>query len=226
MPEVSLEDRVSALEKDVEKYKKWFAIAVGVTAILCAVFGLSYVGIGAEVNAALNEAERKETAISNIHDSVEAEAKVFRQTVATAIQNRTKEFENLKRHLEVQIQEVSVSANQVSEIIDSFPIRAVNILSNDHKSGKTGEFFNFQAAEMDAAAGRVDWHCLTLTSLNSRTGYLGTVIAWRANNGGSNGDAHGRYEFSDDVPLPQIDRWQGGDRLFLLHTGLKSRGCN
>merc|ERR1719410_1722167 len=72
------------------------------------------------------------------------------------------------------------------------PSCSIDVLSVDHKFGPSvvGKYFNFDKDALDTILGRTDWS-------NERLGTdKGTVVVWRNPNGGSVGDAHGRFDKS------------------------------
>ena len=85
----------------------------------------------------------------------------------------------------------------------------ISVQSNDHSSGRTGQYFNFNAAELDGSFGREDWggHIRFVTT--NRYPNPVKVIVWRSKNGGSKGDAHGRLEPYNESIRP----WRTGDKI-------------
>merc|ERR1711972_88897 len=83
---------------------------------------------------------------------------------------------------------------------------SVQVLSNDHGSGIEGKYFNFDKKQLDAILGRTDWSNERLKVSNGKE-----VIVWRNPNGGSKGDAHGRW---DEDPKP-FQFWIGQKVTFV-----------
>jgi hypothetical protein len=84
----------------------------------------------------------------------------------------------------------------------------LEVLSNDHTSGTTGEYFNFNA-NFDCQAPTV-----TFEVAQYRAGaqiWSGPVTFWHSVNGGSSGDSHGRRE-GGQAP----DQFEAGDFLCVL----------
>ena len=79
----------------------------------------------------------------------------------------------------------------------------------DHKSGKTGQYFNFDRKYIKALKKN---GILKFQAYNLRTGQIGDVIVWGSANGGSIGDSHGRFHNNRIAPMP--GQWQKGDRLY------------
>ena len=83
----------------------------------------------------------------------------------------------------------------------------VKVLSVDHRSGVLGKYFNFMRTSIPGL--KVDG-TLVLKAKNQRTGVLGEIKVWAASNGGSVGDAHGRW---DAAPGP--GQWETGDTVIV-----------
>jgi len=84
---------------------------------------------------------------------------------------------------------------------------SIDVLSVDHKFGPSvmGKYFNFDKSVLDMILGRTDWS-------NERFDVdKGTVVVWRNPNGGSVGDAHGRF----DTSAKAYD-WEVGDKITFL----------
>merc|ERR1712190_568472 len=81
---------------------------------------------------------------------------------------------------------------------------SVTVLSVDHKSGVDGKYFNFDKKELDAILGRTDWSNERLEVSNGKE-----VVVWRNPNGGSKGDAHGRWN-KDSKP----NQFKIGQKIF------------
>merc|ERR1711972_1114768 len=73
-------------------------------------------------------------------------------------------------------------------------------------SGIEGKYFNFDKKQLDAILGRTDWSNERLKVSNGKE-----VIVWRNPNGGSKGDAHGRW---DEDPKP-FQFWIGQKVTFV-----------
>ena len=81
--------------------------------------------------------------------------------------------------------------------------RPIHVLSVDSTVVfRDGYYFNFNAAEVDEVLGREDWHDKVLSLVNNRNGLIGDVVMWRGSNGGSRGDAHGRWN-----PVISLNDW-------------------
>merc|ERR1711972_703778 len=80
---------------------------------------------------------------------------------------------------------------------------SVQVLSNDHGSGIEGKYFNFDKKQLDAILGRTDWSNERLKVSNGKE-----VIVWRNPNGGSKGDAHGRW-----VVHPKANQFWVGQKV-------------
>eukprot|EP01084_Bolivina_argentea_P315804 547268_1 len=68
------------------------------------------------------------------------------------------------------------------------------VLSVDHASAIIGQYFNFDNSVVDDILGRTDWGYENFYVFNSRTHQIQWVILWRASNGGTLGDGHGRED--------------------------------
>jgi len=94
--------------------------------------------------------------------------------------------------------------------IEALPMYSVEITSVDHAAGSNylGKYFNFnrQAVPGLSVGGRLEFK-----AFNPRTGYYGEVVVWGTSNGGSTGDAHGRFNGDPIGAFP--GQWQTGDRL-------------
>ena len=62
--------------------------------------------------------------------------------------------------------------------------------SVDHMSERVGMYFNFYRSEIGLGIDAVE----RFVVVNVRTGWIGRVVVWGYQNGGSTGDAHGRYD--------------------------------
>ena len=87
----------------------------------------------------------------------------------------------------------------------------MDILGVGHASNTTGMYFNFMRQSVPGLQlGRT----LFFNGTNPRTGMSGEVVVWGATNGGSTGDAHGRFNFK---PIrPEQGQWTSGDILVLF----------
>ncbi len=96
----------------------------------------------------------------------------------------------------------------------------IEVLSNDHSSGKTGQYFNFDVAEVDKAVGHDQWARRVFTIRQARTGKSSAAVLWRNANGGSQGDGHGRWV---DGPAP--GQWKAGEtfEIRFVHWALPKR---
>ena len=91
------------------------------------------------------------------------------------------------------------------------------ILSVDHKSGLEGQYFNFMRRFIPGleVKGEMKFH-----AYNSRTGECGKVVVWGSPNGGSSGDAHGRFDNAPVAAKP--GQWKKGDKLVIAPNDCKS----
>lgn len=92
------------------------------------------------------------------------------------------------------------------EVGDSLTLPYLEVLSNDHSSGREGQYFNFDWASAMEALGRQFSQTERITVRNERTGQAGLVVMWGSPNGGSVGDAHGRWDSGAG-----IGDWEAGD---------------
>merc|ERR1719461_1421465 len=84
---------------------------------------------------------------------------------------------------------------------------SIEVRSVDHEFGPSvvGKYFNFDKDELDTILGRSDWSNERLDTDK------GTVVVWRNPNGGSVGDAHGRFDKS-----AKAYDWSVGDEITFL----------
>ncbi|XP_066919851.1 uncharacterized protein [Clytia hemisphaerica] len=92
---------------------------------------------------------------------------------------------------------------------------SIPIVSVDHKSGKTGQYFNFDRKYIKELSNNGN---LTFQAYNLRTGQIGEVIVWGSANGGTTGDSHGRFNSNKVAPMP--GQWRKGDRLYPVDQAL------
>jgi len=87
---------------------------------------------------------------------------------------------------------------------------SVEITSVDHKFGSSylGQYFNFNR---QAVSGLSVGATLKFKAFNPRTGDYGEVVVWGTPNGGSTGNAHGRFNNGPLAAKP--GQWKTGDRL-------------
>jgi len=84
---------------------------------------------------------------------------------------------------------------------------SVTVLSVDHKSGVDGKYFNFAKKDLDKILGRTNWSSDRLKVSNGKE-----VVVWRNPNGGSKGDAHGRWN-KDSKP----NQFKTGQKIFFVN---------
>ena len=82
----------------------------------------------------------------------------------------------------------------------------VPVLSVDHRGGVIGKFFNFMRKSLPG----FETGPMRLKAMNSRTRQCGNVRLWANTNGGSIGDAHGRFENEH-----REGQWEIGDKVLL-----------
>jgi len=87
----------------------------------------------------------------------------------------------------------------------------VPILSVDHNDGSNGVYFNFKRSLMHGLTINGE---LKFIAGNLRTGFFGEVVVWGSPNGGSSGDAHGR--FNAKPVAAAAGQWKAGDMLVPL----------
>merc|ERR1712130_1033941 len=90
----------------------------------------------------------------------------------------------------------------------------INVLSIDSKNYEDGEYFNFDARQMDKIMGKRDWIVGNFLIYNPRTREEQNVRMWRKRNGGSKGTAHGRK-----IPFEEkaSTDWEIGDELEFIY---------
>ena len=89
----------------------------------------------------------------------------------------------------------------------------MKVLSVDHRSGDMGRYFNFIRVSIPGL--EVDG-TLWLKAKNKRTGFLSEIQVWGKPNGGSVGDAHGRWSVYEQSAPGQ---WKTGDTIIVFVTG-------
>merc|ERR1719447_406030 len=94
---------------------------------------------------------------------------------------------------------------------EEFKSCRIPILSVDHKSGRSGLYFNFNRHQIK---GLYPGKTFKFFAFNTRTNQAGRVVVWGQSNGGSIGDAHGRFD-SDPVS-PKVDQWKIGDSFVVM----------
>uniref|UniRef100_A0A7M5XM47 EGF-like domain-containing protein n=1 Tax=Clytia hemisphaerica TaxID=252671 RepID=A0A7M5XM47_9CNID len=84
----------------------------------------------------------------------------------------------------------------------------IPVLSVDHKFGASfvGQYFNFDRKLVNGLAVGQE---LKFLAYNPRTSLIGEVVIWGQSNGGSVGDAHGRFNHKNVAPQP--GQWKTGD---------------
>ena len=91
------------------------------------------------------------------------------------------------------------------------------VLSTDHRSGTAGQYFNFKRQSI---SGLTVYGEMKIDAYNSRTGECGQVVLWGRPNGGSEGDAHGR--FNSKPVAPKAGQWRVGDMVVLNNDNCRS----
>merc|ERR1712190_527558 len=89
----------------------------------------------------------------------------------------------------------------------------LQVLSVDHKRYGDGMYFHFDKSALDAILGRSSWHNEKLEIGNGKT-----VQVWRTQGGGSEGDAHGRYEPFENK---ESSDWSIGDKITFADCQIK-----
>merc|ERR1719411_1893645 len=102
----------------------------------------------------------------------------------------------------------------------AFPC-SVDVLSVDHKEKAKGTYFNFDKKQLDAILGTTSWSGDKLKASNGRLRLVVSngrfwvsrqfgeeVVVWREANGGSKGDAHGRWDVD-----PKAGQFQVGQKV-------------
>lgn len=83
------------------------------------------------------------------------------------------------------------------------------VLSVQHKNGSKGQYFDFDAADLDAILGRKDWNDILISVSPNVNGDFRPARVWRSANGGP-GSAHGRYETQS-----KDGDWRSGDLVYV-----------
>lgn len=96
----------------------------------------------------------------------------------------------------------------------------ISVLSTDHVSGTLGKYFNFDKANAEEVLGHQMLVEEDLRVQVKRTGEETVVKVWNQDNGGSDGDAHGRLSVS-----AAQGNWQVGDCLTVLNVVAKPNRC-
>lgn len=133
---------------------------------------------------------------------------------------------------DLQIQSFQQEEKLKTAMIRSKPI---NISSNEFRTAdRVGHFFNFEAGDVDDILCRRSWHTETFVAMNSRTKRIATVRLWRHNDGGTTGNATGRWEpatYTESDKAESVRKegqphlwWLPGDQLYLF-TGKSSDEC-
>ncbi len=102
-------------------------------------------------------------------------------------------------------------ANDIVQVFPEALSQSFRVLSNDHSSGITGQYFNFNIRDVNAALGRNLKSNERLALTNMRTGETRTAVLWTSRKGGSVGDGHGRW-YTHAAP----NQWQANDRVQIL----------
>jgi len=97
----------------------------------------------------------------------------------------------------------------VSAVVDECPTFEFKVLADGHKHGprEKGMYFHFAR---EAVVGLDEKATMKGSLVNSRTGEKGAVVLWGNANGGSSGDAHGRF---DPLSARRFGQFQVGDVL-------------
>ncbi len=95
-------------------------------------------------------------------------------------------------------------------------IGTFKVLSVDHAQGSIGQYFNFNISEVDGIIGNPNWDGINVQIRNEETGQVAKAILWRASNGGSIGDGHGRWDDGTAAPW----QWRAGDNITILGKGV------
>ncbi len=221
-----LETRVRSLETQIATYKTAIVVAgVIFTGVLGWTAKSSYDAVRASLDPAVTANEEATliiNAMQNKRDQLD-------KSVAALMEDGKVEVGNVVAEISTGTKEVAALVEAVGErkaefdlLVASFPVASFTVLSNDHASGNTGVYFNFDARTVSTALGRSDWHCHVATTLNGRTGVVAPAVFWKNANGGSVGDSHGRYEPASNATA---NDWQGGDQVFVLHLAGKRGNC-
>ena len=103
---------------------------------------------------------------------------------------------------------LAIDKNEASSTnLNGVATKGIEVLSNNHSSGANGVYFNFKAEFLDTLVGHQQWDDTLFVVLQPRTGKIGTARVWRAANGGSVGNAHGRWNPRNTTP----EQWLVGD---------------
>ena len=91
----------------------------------------------------------------------------------------------------------------------------------DHAFGPShiGQYFNFDRTKIrNLGVGQE----LKFLAYNTRTSLVGEVVVWGQANGGSLGDAHGRFNNRNVAPKP--GQWKTGDKLVPIDDSFCAKG--
>ena len=96
-----------------------------------------------------------------------------------------------------------------------------NVLSIDHNSGINGKYFNFDIEIVNNILGNT-FETGNYMIFNKRTKSIRLTRMWSYENGGSNGDGHGRYH---PLSIAQQGDWQQNDILHFATLESKYFEC-
>ncbi len=92
----------------------------------------------------------------------------------------------------------------------------IKVLSVNHSSEPEGKFFNFNASEVDAVLDNNGWDHRLFLIVNSRTKESNVARLFRHNQGGAQGNAHGRWEIGSGR-----GQWKVGDSFTFVQASVK-----
>mmetsp|Transcript_83334 Transcript_83334/g.193632 ORF Transcript_83334/g.193632 Transcript_83334/m.193632 type:complete len:283 (-) Transcript_83334:141-989(-) len=96
---------------------------------------------------------------------------------------------------------------EVFALVNERPTFDIHVLANNHRDGAVGRYFHFHRESVSS----LEWRGILRGDLkNQRSGERGKVVLWGQPNGGSRGDAHGRFDPGGRVGQFQF---QVGDML-------------
>lgn len=85
----------------------------------------------------------------------------------------------------------------------------IKVLSVNHSSGTTGQYFNFSVDQADRVLRNTSWTNKKFKALGN--GKIGTVVLWRTPNGGNSGNGHGRWH-----PTAKPGQWRVNDTIVIF----------
>merc|ERR1711924_260861 len=104
----------------------------------------------------------------------------------------------------------------------TLPCSGIQVSSVDHISGTVGKYFNFDSTGTDALLGHTLASTEDINLKCERTGETTEMRVWKAVNGGSTGDAHGRKNPFDSAA---VGDWVIGDCLTVDSAAAAPAGC-